>query len=104
MAADQGYISILRDYDDEELRLAAEQVASLQRQPGWGKLMTLLTHAEKRANARLMGSAFNDKVLEQAEYARILGVLAGIKQPQIAADSFAAALEKLRQRATESPE
>ena len=103
MAADTGYLNILARWDDEQLRLAAQQVADLQAQPGWEKLMGLLKVVEDNANARLLGTAFNDKILEQAEYTRLLGVLAGLKQPQVAADSFAAALEKLRVRDTESP-
>ncbi len=103
MAADAGYLNILRGWDDDALRIAAEQVEGLRAHPGWLHLLALLGVAEQNALNRLLGSAFNDKVLEQAEYSRLLGVLAGIKQPQVAADSFAAALEKLRQRDNESP-
>lgn len=96
--------NVLAKLDDDVLRAQAEQVAQLVQQPGWQHLSDLIETVRGTVTARLEGSGFAGQILEQAEYARLMGFLAGLRQPQLAADTFAAQLEKLRKRNLESPE
>lgn len=106
-AAHTGYLNLIkRSYkDDEELRLAAAKVQETLDSEGWQIIRRLLhdVHESYFKTLILGPSAIRGDVPSQAEFARATGFLAGIEQPQTAAESFAHAVEAMR-RANESPE
>lgn len=103
-ADDKKLLNDLKDWDDEELRAAAAQVADVVNHPGYRHLMQAIEELRIRTMAKLEVSGHpGQRTLDQSEYTRLAGVLYGLKQSQVAADSFAAALEQLRERNTESP-
>lgn len=91
--------------DDEQLRLAVGKIAATLNSEGWKLLNEIVSeaHAASTKNLILGQSAIRGAVPSQAEYARAVGFLAGVEQPQVAAESFDLALQALR-RALESPE
>jgi hypothetical protein len=101
------YLNLIRKRfeDDEQLRLAHGKVQAVINTEGWRILREILeeAHAASTRNLLLGQSAIRGPVPSQAEYARATGFLAGVEQPQVAAESFDLALEAMR-RANESPE
>jgi hypothetical protein len=95
---------IVREYQDrpDELRAAAAKVQATLDSEGWQLLRSFLTRAHDDALTRLFqgSGGANGKVLEQAEYARLCGYLAGLLEPQTAARAYQDAVARL----TESPE
>lgn len=95
-----GYLNLLaRKYkdDDEALRAAAGKVAETVNSPGWEILRGLLGDVHESYFKNLILNIRN-QVPSQADYARATGFLAGVEQPQIAADAFEAAVEAARDR------
>lgn len=97
------YLNFLaRQYaeDDDSFVIAAERVAELLDSPGWKVVTELVEDARTSTATNLIMShaGSQGKVLEQAEYARLCGYLAGAKELQVAAESFALALEAAKRR------
>jgi hypothetical protein len=91
--------------DPEQLRLAHGKVQAMLASEGWQILQEILAEAHARSTKNLIlgQSAIQGAVPSQAEYARAVGFLAGVEQPQVAAESFDLALVAMR-RSLESPE
>lgn len=106
--AHKGYLNLIRRQfpEDEQLRLAAGQVKALMEQPGWQVVMDLVAAAydDYYRNKLLGPAAMRGPVPTQAEFARGTGFLAGLEQPQVAAEAFEQALEALRERNTSPSE
>lgn len=92
------YTAKLDRVEYETLRAQAGKIQQMIDSEAWKILTALVDQARGDASRRtIMGHAGpRGKVLEQAEYARILGYLAGTSELQVAAESFALALEKRR--------
>jgi hypothetical protein len=87
-----------RDHpDDDELRAAAAKVRDTVNSEGWQLIQALVDTAHSDALARLFEGhrASNGRVLEQAEYARLCGFLAGLLEPQNAARAYEQAVSRL---------
>jgi hypothetical protein len=85
---------------DDELRAAAAKVQETMASPGWRLLWDFITDAEQDALARLFAGhrGANGAVMEQADYARLVGYLSGLREPQGAAEAFELAVRRLEQQ------
>lgn len=98
MPAETPYIAQIEKWDDEDTSLtAAKQVEQLTQHPGWTQLLRLLDAAEKNALDRLLNMN-TARVPEQAEYARLTGFLAGLREPTVAAKAFQVYAERVTRR------
>lgn len=94
-----GYLNLLgRRYadDDEALRAAAAKVQDTINSPGWLILKDILGDVHESYFKTLILD-IRRQVPSQADYARATGFLAGLEQPQIAADAFSQAAEAVRE-------
>ena len=95
--SDLFYNRIRKQYRDQpdELIAAAAKVEQTLQSPGWEFIMDYLENAEQDALTSLFNAhaGASGKVLEQAEYARLGGYLAGIREPQTVALAFRQAAE-----------
>lgn len=68
--------------------------------PGWRVVSELIDDVYETAMSRLlMGSAGSEgMVFEQAEYARLLGFLSGLRQTRWAAEAFIEHAERVQNR------
>lgn len=86
------YIAHLRRRDSDALPSEREDVHALLSHPGWLLVMDLIEQAHGEAVARLLfaHTGATGQVLEQAEYARLCGFLAGLDQARVAAEAVVA--------------
>lgn len=84
------YFAQLRRRDSDSLPSEADQVRALAESPGWRLVLELVDAAHGDAVRRLLFSHTGEtgKVLDQAEYARLLGFLSGLGQARVAAEAF----------------
>ncbi len=90
--------------DRDRVRVEAEQVRAMMDTEGWKHLQAAIARRRDAVVEGLEQSGDSGRILDHAEYARLMGYLAGLRQSQDAADSFVTALEKHRARNPESPE
>ena len=88
------------DWDPEVLETAAGHVAALAEHPGWHALTQLIEEAHAEAWTGILAGHVGKqgRVLDQAEYARLLGFLAGLNEFQAAQRAFHAADTRRRER------
>ncbi len=103
MAAETPFVNHLQRWEDDDLRVAAKHVADLLDSPGWKALTLLLDEVHGTATSHLLLShaGARGEVMEQAEYARLVGFLSGLTQPQIAAGAFHTAAERVARKNAE---
>jgi len=98
----KGYTNLIaRLYpEDEDLRLAAGKVQATLDSEGWRIMTALLDelHSTYYKNLLLGHASMRGVVPSQAEFARATGFLAGIEQPQAAAEAFELALQAMNER------
>jgi hypothetical protein len=89
-AEQRPYLAHLSRRDIDSLPSDADAVAELLASPGWRVVNELLDEVHEQAVTRLLfGHAGSDgRVLDQAEYARLLGFLSGLRQTRWAAQAF----------------
>jgi hypothetical protein len=95
------YLAQLRkDSDPDQAAADADAVRDLITSRGWGLVIELLQHTHEGATTRLLfGHAGSEgRVLDQAEYARLLGFLSGLQQARWAAEAIVQHAERVRQR------
>jgi hypothetical protein len=83
------YHAHLRRRDPERLISDRDAVQALLATPGWAVLEELIEQAHGEAVRRLLfvHAGSEGRVLDQAEYARLLGFLAGLSQARVAAEA-----------------
>lgn len=91
------YFAQIRRRDSDGLPSDLDAVRALVASRGWQLVTELLEQAHGDAVTRLLfaHTGTEGRVLEQAEYARLLGFLAGLKQASVAADALIAYAERL---------
>jgi hypothetical protein len=89
-----------RDWEPDDLAAVAEYVHQLEDHPGWQALWRLIEDAHQEAWTSLLAGHAGSKgrVLEQSEYARLMGFLSGLLEPQAAQRAFHVADERRRER------
>jgi hypothetical protein len=95
------YLAHLRKrHDSDALPSEADAVRSLLDSLGWELLMSLIDEVHGEAVQRLLflSAGVDGKVLEQAEYARLLGFLAGLRQTRVAAESYIEHAERVQKK------
>ena len=96
------YLAHLRKRDDDAIASEYAAVLELQNTPGWALVMELIETVHGEAVTRLlMGHAGQDgRILDQAEYARLLGFLSGLRQTRWAAEAFIEYAERVQAKET----
>jgi hypothetical protein len=94
------YLAHLRHHDADQLPSESDAVASLLGSVGWSLIVELVDAVHGEAVNRLLfaSTGSEGKVLDQAEYARLLGFLAGLKQFRVAAEAYAMHAERVRSK------
>ena len=94
------YLAHLRSTDVEAIYSDREAVQAMLDSPGWQLVERLLDETHSSATTRLLFShaGTDGSVLQQAEYARLLGFLSGLKQTRWAAEAFIEHAERVRQK------
>lgn len=90
MAAEhRPYHAHLRHRDTDQIITDRDAVRQLSESPGWVVLMDLLEQVHGEAVSRLLfaHTGAEGRVLDQAEYARLLGFLAGLRQSRVAMEA-----------------
>jgi hypothetical protein len=92
------YLAHLRHHDHDRLSGEVDAIEQMLRSPGWRVLTELVEHVHGEAVNRLLFSHTGSEgvVLEQAEYARLMGFLAGLRQYRVAAEAFVIRAERAR--------
>ena len=92
------YHALLRDSDDPIGD--ATEVSSLLTSGGWTVVMGLIDEAHANAVTRLLMShqGTDGMVFEQAEYARLLGFLSGLRQVRWAAEAVIEHAERVQRK------
>jgi hypothetical protein len=83
------YHAHLRHRDTDQIIGDRDVIRQLTESPGWVVLQELLDQVHGEAVSRLlfMHTGAEGRVLDQAEYARLLGFLAGLRQSRVAAEA-----------------
>jgi hypothetical protein len=91
------FFAQIRRRDSDQLPSDLNAVRELVASHGWQLVMDLLDQAHGDAARRLLfaHAGAEGRVLEQAEYARLLGFLSGIGQARVAADALIAYAERV---------
>jgi hypothetical protein len=94
------YLAQLRHRDSDALPSEADAVAQLVQTPGWQIVAELIEAAHGDAVSRLLfaHSGAEGRVLDQAEYARLLGFLSGLRQARVAAEAVLLHAERVRSK------
>jgi len=89
-----------KHHDSDELPSEVDAIRSLLDSTGWALLMSLIedVHGETVGRLLFASAGAEGKVLEQAEYARLLGFLAGLRQTRVAAEAYLEYAERVRTR------
>ena len=101
MGAEQlPYLAHLRRRDSDALPSETDAVQQLLDSTGWALLMELINAVHGEAVDRLLfaSAGAEGKVLDQAEYARLLGFLAGLRQTRVAAESYIEHAARVRRK------
>jgi hypothetical protein len=94
------YLAHLRRRDSDTLPSESDAVRQLLGSTGWALLEELLDAVHGEAVNRLLfaSAGAEGKVLDQAEYARLLGFLAGLRQARVAAEAYLEHAERVRRK------
>jgi len=89
-----------KSHDSDALPSEVDAVRELLDSVGWSLVMSLLDDVHGEAVARLLfvSAGSDGQVLEQAEYARLLGFLSGLRQTRVAAEAFIEHAERVRHK------
>lgn len=84
--------------DADRLPSEADAIRAMLSSPGWGVLTELVEYVHGEAVSRILfeHAGTSGHVLEQAEYARLLGFLAGLRQSRVAAEALLIHAERVR--------
>lgn len=84
------YLAHLRARDIETLLVDVDEVRALLASRGWQVVNELIDDVHETALTRLLMSSAGSEgmVFEQAEYARLLGFLSGLRQTRWAANAY----------------
>jgi len=94
------YVAHLRRRDSDSLPSDLDAIRQLISSRGWILVMDLIEAAHGEAVGRLLfqHTGAEGRVLDQAEYARLLGFLAGLDQARVAAEAVLSYAERVRTR------
>lgn len=94
------FLAHLRDSDFDTIIADRDAVKAMLDSPGWAKVEALIDSAYTDAITRLLfqHAGAEGVVQEQAEYARLLGFLSGLKQTRWAAEAFIEHAERVRRK------
>jgi hypothetical protein len=94
------YLARLRGSDFDTIISDREAVQAMLDSPGWALVERLLddTHADATTRLLFSHAGSDGSVMEQAEYARLLGFLSGLKQTRWAAEAFIEHAERVRKQ------
>jgi hypothetical protein len=95
------YLAHLRKrHDSDALPSEVDAIRTLLGSTGWELLMRLLDDVHGEAVTRLLftSAGAEGQVLEQAEYARLLGFLSGLSQSRVAAEAFIQHAERVQRK------
>jgi hypothetical protein len=94
------FLAHLRGSDFDSIVADRDAVQAMLDHPGWGLVEDLLerTHAEATTRLLFTHAGADGSVLGQAEYARLLGFLSGLKQTRWAAEAFIEHAERVRKK------
>ena len=83
------YHAHLRRRDPDRLTADRDAISQLLTSPGWRVLEELMAEVHGNAVDRLLFShaGSEGRVMDQAEYARLLGFLSGLDQARVAAEA-----------------
>ena len=94
------YLAHLRTSDFDSIVADRDAVQAMLDSPGWQLVEQLLgkTHADATTRLLFQHAGADGSVLQQAEYARLLGFLSGLKQTRWAAEAFIEHAERVRKK------
>lgn len=94
------FLARLRKVDGDDVLSDADAVRAMLDSPGWQLVSGLIGETYDEASTRLIfGHAGSEgRVLDQAEYARLLGFLAGLRQTRWAAEAYLLHAERVRSK------
>ena len=94
------YLARLQRHDSDALPSEVDAVRQLLGSKGWELLMRLLddTHGDAVKRILFASAGAEGKVLEQAEYARLLGFLSGLQQARVAAEAYIEHAERVQRK------
>lgn len=95
------YLAHLRKrHDSDALPSEADAVRTMLDSLGWAVLMSLIedVHGETVGRLLFASAGAEGQVLEQAEYARLLGFLSGLRQARAAAEAYIEYAERVRKK------
>jgi hypothetical protein len=94
------YLAALRHRDADQIAAEADVVRSLSEAPGWALVQDMVNEVHGNAVYRLLfeSTGAEGRVLDQSEYARLLGFLAGLDQARVAVEAYAMHAERVRNR------
>jgi hypothetical protein len=94
------FLAHLRGADFDTIVSDRDAVEAMLKSPGWELVEGLLDKTHSEATTRLLfaHSGADGSVLEQAEYARLLGFLSGLRQTRWAAEAFIEHAERMRSK------
>lgn len=94
------YQTALRRKTPDEVASEIDAVYALKASPGMGLVQALIDEVHGNAVSRLLfaSTGLDGRVLDQAEYARLLGFLAGLDQFRVAVESYVLHAERVHQR------
>jgi hypothetical protein len=94
------YLARLTRHSSDEIPSEVDAVRQLLDSKGWELLTRLLedTHGEAVQRLLFLSAGAEGKVLEQAEYARLLGFLSGLRQSRVAAEAFIEHAERVQRK------
>jgi len=98
------FLAHLRKFGDYESALSdRDAVQALLDSQGWALVDELLTRVQEEAVLRALidHAGTSGRVLEQAEYARLLGFLAGLRQVRWAAEAIVMRAERAQEQETQ---
>jgi hypothetical protein len=84
------FLALLRKHYADRLPSEVDAVRQMLDSAGWALVSDLIEIAHGEAVSRLLfeHTGAEGRVLDQAEYARLLGFLAGLRQSRVAAEAF----------------
>jgi hypothetical protein len=99
------YLAALRHKDPDEIASELEAITQLRDSPGRALIAALIDDVHTNAVHRLLfaSSGAEGRVMEQAEYARLLGFLAGLDQFRVAIEAYELHAERVRNREDTEP-
>lgn len=92
------YLAHLRKRDLDSLPSEAQAIQQMLDSEGWRVLTELVERVHGEAVSKLLfaHTGADGKVFEQAEYARLLGFLSGLRQARVAAEAYLAHAERVK--------